>query len=209
MDKLNPHSVGLLPLDTLNNRLLVPIIFTYNSTATLSLLLLPLFYTPFDSPKHLSRQHEIDRPEKWARKHAKHTRSVIDSRPQDQPRRVGIHLVQDEHPAKLSLNIHTRIVTQSIRNYVTHMRVGIESEYPVLLKDRHSEESCTRRSVEHNISNHQVLEFRDDSLSTWLCTDRVTSLLFTSEKGPEHLFHQAIPPFGVAVPAAAIHTHLH
>src|SRR2546429_6056022 len=132
----------------LGNRLVLPMIFPYNSITALSRLQLSLLHTPLDSPKRLSCQHKVDWPEKWACQYTKHARPVVDPRPQYESRRVGIYLVQDEHPAKLSLNIHVWIVTQNMRNDVTHMRVGIESEYPLLLQSRYSEESCTRRAVE-------------------------------------------------------------
>src|SRR5207248_2566888 len=118
----------------LGNRLVLPNIFVNNSTTTFTQILPSLLHTPLDSPKRLPCQYKVDWPEKWACQHAKHARPVVDPRPQDESRRASIYLVQDEHPAKLSLNIHVWIITQSVRNDVPYMRVGVECEYPILLQ---------------------------------------------------------------------------
>src|SRR6266496_325910 len=89
------------------------------------------------------------------------------------------------------------------------MRVGMKRKYPILFQGRYCEESRTWRPVEHDISDLQILELCDDPVSTWLRTDRVPGFLMTGQKGPEHPFGRTIPPFGVAVPASTVHTHLY
>ena len=111
----------LLALDTQSERLILTGIFACESPGTLSQLPLSLLHAPLDSPQRLSRQHEIDRPEERARQPAKQARPIVDPRPQDQPRRVGIHFFEDEHPAKLALNIHLWIVAHKTRDDVAHM----------------------------------------------------------------------------------------
>ena len=110
----------LLALGTHSERLVLPRIFADKSPGTLGPLPPALLHTPLDSPQHLSRQHEIDQPEAGAHQHAKQAWPIIDARPQDQPRRAGIHFVEDEHPAKLALNFHLRMVAQKIRYFINN-----------------------------------------------------------------------------------------
>ncbi len=130
----------------------MPVKFASKSPTALSQLPLSLLHTPLDSPQHLSRQHEIDRPEEWTRQHPEQPWPVVDPCPQDQPCRASIHFVEDEHPAKLAVNLHLWVVTHKTWNDVAHMRVGREGKHPVLLQGRDSEESRTRRPVEHDIA---------------------------------------------------------
>ncbi|SRR6266566_6125507 len=72
------------------------------------------------------------------------------------------------------------------------MRVGIEGERPVLFQGRDGEKSRTRRPVEHDISDIEALELRDDTVCAWLWAEGVASLLGAGQEGPEHLFCQAM-----------------
>src|SRR5450755_318108 len=123
----------LLVLCTESDWLIMSGIFADKSPGSLSPLPLAPLHAPLDAPHHLSHQHKIDGPEEWACQHAEQTWPVVDPRPQYQPRHIGIYYTEDEHPAKLTLNIHLGIVAHKTRHEVAYMRVGIESEHLVLL----------------------------------------------------------------------------
>ncbi len=112
---------SLLALGTQSERLILSGIFANKSPDTLSLLPLAPLHASLAAPQHLSRQHEIDRPEAGARQHAKQAWPLVNPRPQDQPRRIGIYFTEDEHPAKLAVNAHLWMVTHKTWDDVAHM----------------------------------------------------------------------------------------